>query len=263
MFHVLFSFFFFFSRIIFFFRKDKQKTQIFIFQGMESKNFQDQFSEHLLCPLTLELLNDPIHLPCCMKSVSRRALQQCKRTVCPMCNEDLAGFDIANAKKSVLIASMVDTIRAMQKQTPLLLSSEVQKSSPTPIDTVVDNHLVGSTIAELCRIVPKSFASTANDIVTKIDRTITAVEHWSTSNNNMGEFSKQCWSQVWSTMHTIKKRNSCYTNSEIMKVVVFDAMTKAGLTSEAHRIVGCYLCELLDQVCNKSTCLIIGCKCNV
>lgn len=67
----------------------------------------------LSCPITLELLEDPINVPCCGKAVNRAALLQCFAnliTNCPMCGIDISQFDIIGAPKNVNLAGLVEIL---------------------------------------------------------------------------------------------------------------------------------------------------------
>eukprot|EP01064_Diplonema_japonicum_P025283 TRINITY_DN3645_c0_g5_i2.p1 TRINITY_DN3645_c0_g5~~TRINITY_DN3645_c0_g5_i2.p1 ORF type:complete len:1404 (+),score=371.02 TRINITY_DN3645_c0_g5_i2:56-4267(+) len=69
----------------------------------------------LMCPITLEVLDDPVSVPCCGKAFSRRGLME-HLTVrrgegrCPACNADIDDFDVENAARNVVLASLVDQV---------------------------------------------------------------------------------------------------------------------------------------------------------
>lgn len=71
--------------------------------------FED-FSRELECPVTLELLEDPIQVPCCRRYFSRTSLIQVLR--CPLCNVDFQDFDSSNAPKEIQIANMVSLLKS-------------------------------------------------------------------------------------------------------------------------------------------------------
>ena len=85
---------------------------------MESKTVQAAILDNLHCPLSLELLVDPINLPCCMQTVSRHMLLQIQRLVCPMCNADISQFDIPHAPRNVALAAMVESLERECKSAP-------------------------------------------------------------------------------------------------------------------------------------------------
>lgn len=66
--------------------------------------------ECLICPITMELFNDPITLNCCGNTISREPLRQHMNSnlSCPLCRADLSDFDVENAPKTVNIAHMVE-----------------------------------------------------------------------------------------------------------------------------------------------------------
>jgi ankyrin repeat protein/uncharacterized protein YegL len=64
----------------------------------------------LTCPITLDLIEDPVQVPCCGKSVSRTPLAIALqfRAVCPLCRSDLSTFDVAGAPPNRTLASIVE-----------------------------------------------------------------------------------------------------------------------------------------------------------
>jgi hypothetical protein len=75
-------------------------------------------SEALHCPISMDLLEDPVSTPCCGNAFSREPLaaylQHNNR--CPLCRADLAQdhptFDVATAARNRTIAGLVDALRA-------------------------------------------------------------------------------------------------------------------------------------------------------
>ena len=68
----------------------------------------------LICPITLEIIEDPVQLPCCGKSVSRQPLKSSLEIVnkCPLCRGDLSNFDINNAPTNRTLSSIIDSIKS-------------------------------------------------------------------------------------------------------------------------------------------------------
>ena len=69
--------------------------------------------ETLTCPITLEIIEDPVQLPCCGKSVSRIPLKEALNIIksCPLCRKDLSNFDIDNAPTNRTLSSIVESIK--------------------------------------------------------------------------------------------------------------------------------------------------------
>ena len=68
-------------------------------------------------PITAELLEDPVRVPCCQQAFSRLSLLQSIEAIgarCPACNGDLTSFDVIGARKDIKLASMVDSLRGVQ-----------------------------------------------------------------------------------------------------------------------------------------------------
>src|SRR3990170_1647878 len=78
----------------------------------------EEIVKDLTCPITQDLFEDPITVPCCGKAFSRNSLVEYfnyspyKR--CPLCNdeEELVNFDPKVAAKNVILSSLVEQIKA-------------------------------------------------------------------------------------------------------------------------------------------------------
>ena len=67
----------------------------------------------LTCPITLDIIEDPVQLPCCGKSVSRIPLKNTFKVIknCPLCRKDLSSFDIDNAPTNRTLSAIVEAIK--------------------------------------------------------------------------------------------------------------------------------------------------------
>ncbi|EFC38207.1 predicted protein [Naegleria gruberi] len=70
--------------------------------------------DDLLCPISRELLEDPIVVPCCGRAFSRQSLANYFSTIeyrtCPCCRGNLDEFDVESAPKNVNLASLIDQV---------------------------------------------------------------------------------------------------------------------------------------------------------
>src|SRR4051794_25658992 len=100
----------------------------------------NSINDHLKCPITLDLLNDPIIVPCCTKAFSRLSLTQHleNKKICPMCNGDLQDFDPINAPKNVIIAGLIESL---QEKPPNKAITNIWSSKITPILDNSGNNL--------------------------------------------------------------------------------------------------------------------------
>ena len=77
--------------------------------------FEQNIAQDLLCPITGELLDDPVCCPACQKAFSRLPLatwfQNSHLNKCPTCNAELPEFDAMTAPKNVIIAGLVETFK--------------------------------------------------------------------------------------------------------------------------------------------------------
>jgi hypothetical protein len=74
-------------------------------------------AEELICPITLNLLEDPITVPCCGRSYSRQSLIQCfdlNIRLCPTCRKNLVDFNPRTAPKNIAISHIIDIIKNNQ-----------------------------------------------------------------------------------------------------------------------------------------------------
>lgn len=73
--------------------------------------------EDLIDPITGDLLEDPITVPCCGRAFSRNSLiiNSSYSTECSMCRGSLKGFDPQLAPKSITVANMIDHFMKTKK----------------------------------------------------------------------------------------------------------------------------------------------------
>lgn len=69
--------------------------------------------EDLSCPITMDLLENPITLPCCGRAVSKIPMKQWveMHSTCPLCRTDLAEDQIDNIPVSVNLAYLVESAK--------------------------------------------------------------------------------------------------------------------------------------------------------
>lgn len=99
----------------------------------------------LTCPLSLELFEDPIQVPCCQKGFSRMHLHQAVVSggpKCPLCNGDLSRFNVLEAPKNLLLAGMVDIIK---RERPAGPPAQKWRVTVTPL---LDDQSVKTSVAE-------------------------------------------------------------------------------------------------------------------
>ena len=74
----------------------------------------EEILNSLICPITLDIIVDPVQLPCCGKSVSRIPLKESLEIVkkCPLCRKDLSNFDIDNTPTNRTLSAIVDSIKS-------------------------------------------------------------------------------------------------------------------------------------------------------
>ena len=86
----------------------------------------------LECPITMEILEDPVTAPCCGRTFSRQALQTWTSSVprCPMCNGNLSKVKISALPKNIAMAHMVDEYNRKSRATAH--QSDTVEAQPSP-----------------------------------------------------------------------------------------------------------------------------------
>ena len=104
-------------------------------------------SVDLICPLTLDWLEDPITLPCCGRSISRVpfVIWQNNSNLCPLCKQALGTFNGRSVPKSVNLAYLVEQAIASNQPKP-----EIKKTSPAKwtakIHRLCNNNSINQTV---------------------------------------------------------------------------------------------------------------------
>ncbi len=106
-------------------------------------------NQHLICPISQDLFEDPISVPCCGQTYSRNWLVQTFqfRQVCPMCNGDLQAFNPAVAARNVAIAGLVDEFTRNKK---IQIRAEPVFDWTAEIASVLDP--IGASTGEVHRV---------------------------------------------------------------------------------------------------------------
>lgn len=110
----------------------------------------------LQCPILLDLLEDPIRSPCCNKAFSRLALDQSIHATgkCPACNADLADFDALHVPKDIILAGMVDSVKAMQGQ--IKIEEKPEQNWSCSLIPIIDPKMNSLPVAQLTLSVEKA-----------------------------------------------------------------------------------------------------------
>lgn len=74
----------------------------------------------LTCPITQELFEDPVLVPCCGKTFSKIPLAQyiAINPVCPNCRGSLSSFDPMTAPKNLIVAALLESVTTLIKPPP-------------------------------------------------------------------------------------------------------------------------------------------------
>lgn len=88
--------------------------------------------DELTCPITLELLEDPISTPCCGRAVSRQAMITIQHSSnrCPLCSASLHEFDSISSPRMVNLVYLVE----QAKKSGIRIVESDAKSSAAPTD---------------------------------------------------------------------------------------------------------------------------------
>lgn len=101
-----------------------------------SSYHMESVPKELECPITMELLADPVSVPCCGRSFSRAALANWLSSAsrCPMCNGNLSACNPSLLPKNVVISYMIEEY--VKKNAPVAHDSQqaVQDAPYKPED---------------------------------------------------------------------------------------------------------------------------------
>jgi ankyrin repeat protein/uncharacterized protein YegL len=105
----------------------------------------NNLKKDLECPLTLELLEDPVRVSCCQKAFSRTPLIQIYNTtqICPNCRAPLTE-DPTNSPKDIILAGMVETLQQQEKD------PNVPQNWTVTLTPIIDRSGKQLPVGELC-----------------------------------------------------------------------------------------------------------------
>src|SRR5579883_755582 len=107
---------------------------------------------NLSCPITMELLENPITVPCCGKAFSRIPLMQYLNSSnakeCPTCRGDLSNFDVGNAQKNVILESLIEEYTKIQN-IPVNTGNNASKELGLPQWKAIINQLTDNDDQDL------------------------------------------------------------------------------------------------------------------
>jgi Mg-chelatase subunit ChlD len=111
--------------------------------------------QELLDPITYELFDYPISVPCCGRSFDKASLQRCLQTssLCPLCSTDIRSFDVDNAPKNINISSLVDVYK--QQQAALQVAEQKER----------ERHVWSATLIPVLQDIVKKAKFTAKPSV--------------------------------------------------------------------------------------------------
>jgi len=89
--------------------------------------------EHLICPITLNLLEDPVSVPCCGQTFSRSSIKDVIkfRNDCPLCNQAW-NFDPDSLAKNIIVVQLIDEFNNVRKHN-LVKPTEIWNCLKYPI----------------------------------------------------------------------------------------------------------------------------------
>lgn len=106
--------------------------------------------DDLMCPITMDWLEDPITLPCCGRAISRIPMIEWTQqsNTCPACNKELDNFNPQACPKSINIAYMVEKAKEDGVVSELFKKEEKKQESKwiAKIHKLCDNDSVYQTI---------------------------------------------------------------------------------------------------------------------
>lgn len=191
----------------------------------------EELKKDLTCPITQELFEDPISVPCCGKAFSRLDLVQHfdhNGATCPMCRADIPHFDALHAPKNVIIAGMVESYNRLAQSPP---------SPPVPpppkqmwscsASPVINNENVTLPVSELSISLDNAeFATKPSLFIAVVDRS--------------GSMSGSPWQQVETALLHIM---SLTRSSPFVKTVIVaydsnaEIINTSGSQADVYRVI--------------------------
>ena len=194
----------------------------------------EELKKDLTCPITQELFEDPISVPCCGKAFSRVPLVQHfehNGATCPMCRADIPHFDALHAPKNVIIAGMVESylrlaqsVNIVPPPPPLGPPKQIWSCSASP---VVNGENVTLPVSELSiNLDNAEFATKPSLFIAVVDRS--------------GSMSGSPWQQVETALLHIM---SLTRSSPFVKTVIVaydsnaEIINTSGSQADVYRVI--------------------------
>ena len=195
----------------------------------------ENFRADLTCPITWDLFDDPIQIPCCGKSVTRLALYQHleinPNKECPLCRGSLENFDTMGATKNTTLAGLVDSLK---QKTPLEhLEENIEKDKEdkqkwsSSLIPVVDRNGNFLPIAELKVVLENAmFVTKPSLFIAVVDRS--------------GSMAGSRWKQVETALihiMSLTKSNSMVKTIIVAYASIAEIINTGTTTSETNTII--------------------------
>ena len=123
------------------------------------QSLDTSLNEELVCPISQELLEDPIVVPCCTRAFSREHLVAWFETsgdhICPNCKSNLYNFDPETAPKNIILTNIIDLLKTTVNTNNIKNDNEDHTWSCT-LTPVVGNSSNFINVAELELTLKKS-----------------------------------------------------------------------------------------------------------
>ena len=104
----------------------------------------------MCCPISLEIFNDPISLPCCGQAISRQSIIDCMSNslLCPLCKKSLNKFNAYTCPKSVNIAYLIENYKKSLQDSTQMNKKSLENNDWNGIIKIVptDMHNIYSTV---------------------------------------------------------------------------------------------------------------------
>lgn len=167
-------------------------------------------NEELLCPISQEILDDPIVVPCCTRAFSREYLVKWLNTSyeksCPNCRNSLIGFNALSAPKNIILANIVE------------IYQKINDSHVNIFDKVVENHVWDCTLTPVIgqngtfiNVAELKLSITRSNFITRPSVFIAVID-------KSGSMAGNSWNQVQSAL--IHMLSLASTNNKIKLIII-------------------------------------------
>lgn len=169
--------------------------------------------EELICPISQELLVDPIIVPCCTRAFSRESLSQwfesSRNTSCPNCRQNLFGFNPRTEPRNIILSNIIGLINT--------------KSNVVSNDIELKPHQWSCSLTPVCGSTGSYINVTEMDLTLKQSNFVVRPSLFIAVVDKSGSMAGQPWIQVQSALIHMLSVASLNQNIKLI-IITYDSV---------------------------------------